>query len=80
MLLAGRAVLRRGVELRINWWGRWAVWPLMAAIFLALCGVDVVDEVLLYIGLVLTIVATVQYGRSAVAQLRAGDGAPSSST
>jgi CDP-diacylglycerol--glycerol-3-phosphate 3-phosphatidyltransferase len=80
MLLAGRAVLRRGVELRINWWGRWAVWPLLAAIFLALCGVDVVDEVLLYIGLVLTIVATVQYGRSAVAQLRAGDGAPSSST
>jgi cardiolipin synthase len=80
MLLAGRAMLRRGVELRINWWGRWAVWPLMAAIFLALCGVDVVDEVLLYIGLVLTIVATVQYGRSAVAQLRAGDGAPSSST
>ena len=80
MLVAGRIVLRRGVELRINWWGRWSVWPLMAAIFFALCGVDGLDEALLYIGLVLAIVATVQYGRSAAAQLRAGDGAPSSST
>jgi len=80
MLVAGRAVLRRGVELRINWWGRWAVWPLMSAIFFALCGVDGLDEALLYLGLALAIVATVQYGRSAVAQLRARSAAPSSST
>jgi CDP-diacylglycerol--glycerol-3-phosphate 3-phosphatidyltransferase len=80
MLVAGRAVLRRGVELRINWWGRWAVWPLMSAIFFALCGVDGLDEALLYFGLALAIVATVQYGRSAFAQLRARSAAPSSST
>jgi len=80
MLVAGRAVLRRGVELRINWWGRWAVWPLMAAIFFALCGVDGLDEALLYLGLALSIVATVQYGRAAAAQLRARGAAPSSST
>ena len=80
MLVAGRAVLRRGVELRINWWGRWAVWPLMSAIFFALCGVDGLDEALLYLGLALAIVATVQYGRSAAAQLRARSAAPSSST
>ena len=28
MLVAGRAALRRGVVLQINWWGRWSVWPL----------------------------------------------------
>jgi CDP-diacylglycerol--glycerol-3-phosphate 3-phosphatidyltransferase len=80
MLVAGRAALRRGVVLQINWWGRWSVWPLMAAIFFALCGVDRLDEALLYVGLALAIVATVQYGRSAVAQLRARNAAPSSST
>jgi CDP-diacylglycerol---glycerol-3-phosphate 3-phosphatidyltransferase len=80
MLLAGRYVLRRGAELRINWWGRWSVWPLMAAIFFALCGVDGLDDGLLYLGLGLALVATVEYGRSAAAQLRAGRAAPSSST
>jgi len=52
----------------------------MSAIFFALCGVDGLDEALLYLGLALAIVATVQYGRSAVAQLRARSAAPSSST
>ena len=38
------------------------------------------DDVLLYVGLALALVATVEYGRSAAAQLRAGRAAPSSST
>jgi len=82
MLVAGRAVLRRGVELQINWWGRWAVWPLMTAIFAGLVGLPTAGEVMLYLGLVLAIVATVEYGRTARAQLRAQaqDGIPSSST
>jgi cardiolipin synthase len=82
MLVAGRAVLRRGVELKINWWGRWAVWPLMTAIFAGLVGLRTLGEVMLYLGLVLALVATVEYGRSARAQLRrrAGHGIPSSST
>jgi CDP-diacylglycerol--glycerol-3-phosphate 3-phosphatidyltransferase len=81
MLVAGRAVLRRGVEIRINWWGRWAVWPLMTAIFAGLVGLTAAGEVMLYIGLALTIVATVEYLRSARAQLRAlpTRGVPSSS-
>jgi CDP-diacylglycerol--glycerol-3-phosphate 3-phosphatidyltransferase len=70
MLIAGRALLRRGVELSINWWGRWAVWPIMTAIFAGLVGLSTPGEVLLYLGLALTIVATVEYGRSARAQLR----------
>jgi len=70
MLLAGPLAVRRGVVLHINWPGRWSVWPLMLAIGLALCGLDVIPEILLYIGLALSLWATVLYGSSAVAQLR----------
>ena len=65
MLLAGQYVLKQGRELKINMVGRWAVWPVMSAIFLALCGVDTVAEVLLYVGLVLTLWATALYVRDA---------------
>lgn len=70
MLLVGPFAVRRGVVLHINWPGRWSVWPLMLSIGLALCGLDVIPEILLYIGLVLSLWATVLYGSSAVAQLR----------
>jgi len=70
MLLAGPPLVRRGVEIRINWPGRWSVWPLMAAVFLALCGVEDVPTWLLYVGLALSIWATVLYAASAVRQLR----------
>ena len=65
MLVAGQYVLRQGRELKINMVGRWAVWPVMSAIFLALCGVDTLADVLLYLGLVLTLWATVLYVRDA---------------
>jgi cardiolipin synthase len=65
MLVAGRQVLRRGGELRINMVGRWAVWPVMAAIVAALCGLPTTGAVLLYVGLVLTLWATVLYIRDA---------------
>jgi CDP-diacylglycerol--glycerol-3-phosphate 3-phosphatidyltransferase len=65
MLVAGREALKRGRELQINMVGRWAVWPVMSAIFLALCGVDTFADVLLYLGVVLTLWATVLYIRDA---------------
>jgi CDP-diacylglycerol--glycerol-3-phosphate 3-phosphatidyltransferase len=65
MLVAGRQVLKQGRELKINMVGRWAVWPVMSAIFLALCGVDTFADVLLYLGLFLTLWATVLYVRDA---------------
>jgi CDP-diacylglycerol--glycerol-3-phosphate 3-phosphatidyltransferase len=65
MLLAGREALKRGRELRINMVGRWAVWPVMSAIFLALCGVDTFADLLLYLGVVLTLWATALYIRDA---------------
>ena len=70
MLVAGPPLVRRGVEVRINWPGRWSVWPLMAAVFLGLCGVEDVAAWLLYAGLALSIWATVLYGASAARQLR----------
>ena len=65
MLVAGRAALRRGVVLQINWWGRWSVWPLMSALFFGLCGLTTFAAVLLYLGLFLSLTATVFYVRDA---------------
>jgi cardiolipin synthase len=75
LLLAGQYALRRGFELKINWWGRWGVWPTMSAIFFALVGLDTAAHVLFSIGLALSLVAAVVYTRDAVAATRA---APSS--
>jgi cardiolipin synthase len=70
MLAVGPFAIRKGIELKINWPGRWSVWPLMLSVFLALCGVHDVPAILLYIGLALSIWATVLYFRSAVRQAR----------
>jgi cardiolipin synthase len=69
MLLAGPPLIRRGVELKINWPGRVAVFPVMSAIFFGLVGLKTLAEVLIYLGLVLAIWATVLYARTAVEQL-----------
>ncbi len=69
MLLAAPLALRRGVELKINWWGRWGVWPAMSALFFAVCGLRTFATVLLAIGVTLLVAATVEYGRSARRQL-----------
>ncbi len=71
MLVAGQLWLRKGLQLAINWPGRAAVWPTMAAIGGGLCGVPTAGEVLLYIGLALSWLATALYVRSGVRQLRA---------
>jgi cardiolipin synthase len=71
LLVAGQLVLRRGVELKINWPGRLAVWPTMSAIFFALVDHKTLAAVLLYSGLALAYYAVVLYARDAVAQLRA---------
>jgi CDP-diacylglycerol---glycerol-3-phosphate 3-phosphatidyltransferase len=63
MLVAGREALRRGRELRINMVGRWAVWPVMSAVFFAITGLETTAAILLYVGLVLTLWATALYVR-----------------
>jgi CDP-diacylglycerol--glycerol-3-phosphate 3-phosphatidyltransferase len=71
MLLAGQYALRHGVTLKINWFGRWAVWPVMSALMMGLVALKTAGTVALAIGLVLALLATVQYGRDAVRELRA---------
>ena len=78
MLIAGQAAVRRGAEVRINWPGRIAVWPTMSAIFFGLVGLHTTGAVLLYIGIALSLLATVMYARDATAQI-ARAGSPSSS-
>ncbi len=70
MLIVGSYVLRRGLKLEINWWGRWGVWPAMSGLFLGLCGARLAATIMLAVGVVLLLIASVEYGRSAVAQLR----------
>jgi cardiolipin synthase len=75
LLVAGQLALRRGLDLKINWWGRWGVWPTMSAIFFAMVGLETVAHVLFYIGLALSLMAAVVYTRDAVTATKA---APSS--
>lgn len=65
MLAIGPWYVRRFGELRITMLGRWAVWPTMSALALALVGADPVDEILLYLGVAMTLGATLQYVRQA---------------
>jgi CDP-diacylglycerol--glycerol-3-phosphate 3-phosphatidyltransferase len=75
LLVAGQLALRRGIQLKINWWGRWGVWPTMSAIFAAMVGLETLAHVLFYVGLALSLMAAVAYTRDALAATRA---APSS--
>jgi cardiolipin synthase len=72
LLVVGLLAQRRGLDLKINWPGRAAVWPTMSAIFFALVGLLTLAEVLLYIGLALAWFAVVLYLRDGLAQLRRG--------
>lgn len=70
VLVLSRYGLRRGVELHINWAGRVGVAPTMAAPFFAILGLHTVALVMLYSGLALAMLATVQYIRDGREQLR----------
>ncbi len=61
MLAASRYALSRGVELKINWLGRLGVAPTMGAPFFAMAGVHWLALVMLYVGMVLALGATVLY-------------------
>jgi cardiolipin synthase (CMP-forming) len=65
-----RVGLSRGMELRINWPGRLAVWPIMSAIFFALLDLRTLGAILLYVGLALALVATAMYLRDGLDQMR----------
>ena len=69
MLVVGPFLLRKGARIEVNWWGRWGVWPAMAGIFLALCGLWTVASIFVAVGVVLLYVASAMYVVSARRQI-----------
>src|SRR4029079_12941826 len=55
MLALVRLGMPRGIDVKINWLGRWGVWPVMSAIFFAMAGVGWLAHACLYVGLVLVL-------------------------
>jgi cardiolipin synthase len=70
MLGLSRYGLRRGVELKINWAGRLGVAPIMGAPFFAMADVHWLALTLLYVGMALSLLATVLYVLRGVTELR----------
>ena len=73
MLVLTELALRHSLDLNINMLGRWAVWPTMFSLFLAMVSTTWVAEGMLYFGLALTIGATVIYFRDGIRELRRKD-------
>jgi CDP-diacylglycerol--glycerol-3-phosphate 3-phosphatidyltransferase len=72
MLLLTQIALRRGLDLSVNMLGRWAVWPTMSALGVAMIMETWLSEVLLYVGLAMTLAATAQYLQDGLRALREG--------
>jgi len=70
MIALARYAVHRRVDLKINWLGRWGVWPVFSALFFALCDVDWLALACLYVGLALVFASTVQYVRDGLRQAR----------
>jgi cardiolipin synthase len=68
-LILAQIYLRRVGELEINWLGRIAIWPTMAAIFFAMISSSPAWDALLYLGLTLGILGTVAYVRTGMREL-----------
>ena len=83
MLLIARWGMRQGLDVSVNWLGRWGVWPVMAAPLLAIAGAGALAAILLYVGLAFVLGATGMYllaGREHMRNRRAAEqGGPSSS-
>ena len=70
MLIVSRYALARGLEIKINWPGRLGVAPTMGAPFFAMAGVHWLALIMLYVGLALTLLATVLYVRNGLREAR----------
>jgi len=70
MVVLTQLALRRGIDLRVNMLGRWAVWPVMSALALSFMVETWFTDVLLYVGLAMTLAATARYVQDGLRQLR----------
>jgi CDP-diacylglycerol--glycerol-3-phosphate 3-phosphatidyltransferase len=78
MLVMTQIALRKGLDLKVNMLGRWAVWPVMSAMGIAFMIETPFTDVLMYLGLAMTLAATVMYVQDGLRFLR-GQGTPPSS-
>jgi cardiolipin synthase len=62
--------LRRGLDLEINWVGRWSVWLTMGGIFLALVTSAWIAPAMFFAGLVGSLLASALYLRTGLAAMR----------
>ena len=75
MLVISQIALAKHLgDIKVNMLGRWAVWPTMFSIFLAMVSTTWVAEALLYLGLAMTLGATVLYVQEGLRALRAQNG------
>jgi cardiolipin synthase len=70
MLVLTQIALRRGLDLNVSMLGRWAVWPVMSALALALVIESPVLDWVLYVGIAMTLAATVRYLQDGVRAMR----------
>ena len=70
MLVLTELALRRGVDLNVSMLGRWAVWPVMSALALALVIDGWALDVVLYVGLAMTLAATARYLQDGIRGMR----------
>ena len=69
--------LRMGLDIKVNWVGRWAVWPTMTAIALAMVFDSWILDALIYFGIASSLAASAIYARDAVRdrkRMRVGPG------
>jgi cardiolipin synthase len=76
MLIVSIPALMKGIEIKVNWIGRLAVWPLMAGGLLALCLDTWVANVLVWIGVIGSYAASWLYFKAVWPQLRAAQNQP----
>ena len=73
-LVLAQVALRRGVELEINWVGRWSVWLTMGGIFLALITDAWIAGAVFGVGLAGSLLASVLYLKVGIGEARRADG------
>jgi CDP-diacylglycerol--glycerol-3-phosphate 3-phosphatidyltransferase len=69
-LIVAQMGLRRGLDLEINWVGRWSVWLTMGGIFLALVTAAWIAPAMFFAGLVGSLLASALYLRTGLAAMR----------
>jgi cardiolipin synthase len=69
-VIVAQVGLRRGLDLEINWVGRWSVWLIMGGIFLALVTAAWIAPAMFFAGLVGSLLASALYLRTGLAAMR----------